>query len=485
MGTQASRGQAFSGLGEPLLAAQCQRRCAVADPSRSFGGTSSCHAPYSGSQPSAPASFKANKHRKTKDFISSEMSLDSRIRSASESSDVDPRLLGEADTTHAISAKVASLICQYVEEAGTAAKGPSEDALHEANFVRRRCCCPRRSTSGCLSVDTVFDLINDIADSLYFCKQVIVLCAIYIDRLLDQTQTKLTTGNWRSVVVVALLVASKVWEDVHPWNADFEECLQEVAGIRYYQGALYRLEAIFLEKLEWRVFVDGEIYAAYFFSLLEGRPQKQAHTTTRASRHYSDFAIQTIIEEDHAGSDSDIERGVLGGEETPRWSPRRRSLTPRKCAPGCSPLPWSRDQLVCRMRQRTLDSVSNDGEQSLDSSSLTLRAIHECWRLDAGNPHIGSLRHAPRALAPSRHIPQSEGLLWEHELAAKTTQLLGHRRSSDEDAALTLSGATGTQLASELRQYLKKRGEEAESSNVRKLSSLQEESLWSRNSSAV
>ena len=68
---------------------------------------------------------------------------------------------------------------------------------------------------------------------------------------------------------VSLNDAGEVWEDIHPWNADFEECLLEVAGfwplyscqsktvkqqaspgIRYKCGALYRLESMFLEKLQ-------------------------------------------------------------------------------------------------------------------------------------------------------------------------------------------------------------------------------------------
>ena len=27
--------------------------------------------------------------------------------------------------------------------------------------------------------------------------------------------------------------AGEVWEDIHPWNADFEDCLLEVAGFRH------------------------------------------------------------------------------------------------------------------------------------------------------------------------------------------------------------------------------------------------------------
>lgn len=488
MGAHAS-GNAFAELSEPLLHAHCHRVASVSSAGNAGGGVLDSSDPRisdgAGSQPSAPASFKACKHRKTKDFIGSEII---RHRSLSEiNADVDPRLVNEADTTHAISAKVATLIFQYVTEGSlreeSSRQNESNSEFDEAHYIRKHrcCCCPRRARRPSLSVENIFGLINDIADSLYFCKQVVVLCAIYLERLIQRTSICLTEKNWRCLVVVALLVASKVWEDVHPWNADFEECLQEVAGIEYKQGALFRLESIFLEKLGWKVFVDGECYAAYFFSLLEERRDEcLSRRLTHRGRHYSDFAIETIIEEDpHAGSDSDME-GVLFAPEDGERRCNGASLIAIKPADSASsslqtpsPLPWSRDDLVVMLRQQTLDTLP-DGNQCPDSNRLTLRAIRDCWRLEAGNPHIGALRHAPRALAPSRHIPQSDELLWANELAAKTTSLLGHRKDSNQGAAHTLSGATGSQLASELRRYLDAKRPDGKDRDVHKPSILEE-----------
>jgi hypothetical protein len=464
-----------------------------------------------GSQSSVPASFKALRPRKTKDFIGS---VKSQRANWDVHPSVDPGLLDDADTTNAISAKVASLIFQYIEEGNAFHKvplDPEEDEFHEANFLFKRfCCCPRRSSSGVLSVDTIFHLLNDIASALFFCKQVVVLCAVYVERLLDQTSTKLTSRNWRSIVVVSLLIASKVWEDIHPWNADFEDCLYDVLGIRYRHGALYRLESIFLEKLRWRVFVDGEVYAAYFFSLLEGQPDSrlvlglshlrtrpvhcQSHHKTPRSRGDS-CSVHTIDEDEiYAYSPSnDLESCVVllaaQCEHSELVDRRSDSISPRIRSPkrSFSPEPWSRDALVSSLRLDALTSGSLRNGDMLGCCShesargeVVLRAVHECWRLEASNPFIGALRHAPRALAPSRHIPQSEELLWAHELALKTAKMLGPRRApsedSDSDSAHSLSGATGSQLASELRRYLeaKKCDETMPMESVKNLSSINE-----------
>lgn len=416
---------------------------------------------------SAPPSFKATKARKTKDFIGSERKQRETGCLRESPSDIDPRLLDDSDA-QPITAKVASLIFHYIEEGNQAMtmtqQSPLDDEFHEAHFLHRRCCgcCPRRSSVQTASVDAVFALISKVASSLYFCKQVVVLCAIYVERLLqDETTVMLTSSNWRSVVVVGLLIASKVWEDVHPWNADFEECLLEVAGLRYEHCALYRLESLFLDKLRWRVFVDGEVYAAYFFSLLEGaRPGGMPEGPRRPlleRRHTDTFRIDTIIEDEMYVSvnEGDLESCVMPGDGSQHDRESNASSTP-PCSPTLTQCPWSREELAKSWRR----SVLEDGE-SLKSAGAKLRAIHDAWKLDRNNPHIGALRHAPRALAPSARIPQSAYLLWTHELASRTTDMLGPqtprnkelKRSNEAAAAATLSGATGAVLASELRRY--------------------------------
>lgn len=254
---------------------------------------------------------------------------------------------------------------------------------------------------------------------------------MYIERLLEQTAVMLTFANWRSVVVVALLVASKVWEDVHPWNADFADCLQEVAGIRYRPRALYDLESLFLDKLEWRVFVDGELYASYFFALLEDRklPRKVRsglRTRFRKRMHTEPLTRFAPIIEDMPYLNSDF--GDLEAATASRHSHRPRHTV--------QSMPWA--------ERGKLD----------DAQDLTMRTLKEVWRLDAKNPLLGAFRHAPRALAPSRFIQQSAELLLAHELATRTSEVMGPPKSGRLGSAATLSGATGEDLASEIRSFL-------------------------------
>jgi len=438
---------------------------------------------------SCPSSFKARRMRKTKDFIGGQLSEPRRHDFVCSPGGDNQALLEEPDA-NVVCSKVASMIFQHVQEgeASGGARGPDEDAFHDDNFLQRRWCYRcwplrlvlGRSRGDRWSQEAVLTFIDNIATSLYFCKQVIVLCAVYTERLLQEAPAKLTRNNWRSVVVATLLVASKVWEDVHPWNADFEDCLREVAGMIYRRGALYRLESLVLDRLRWCVFVDAEVYAAYYFALVSdkrrppqldgiGHPRVVGRRKRARSWGADDFPIDTIVEE-HLSSDEDSGDGRKGGHHggggsSPFSSPHspsnrkkgsarslssaRSSATGRTCAE--KEVPWSREELSSWWRRYDLEHVGDGG---------VCRATRDLWKLDARNPNIGALRHAPVARAPSSRLPQSRDLLWANKLASRGSGVfLSHclttrRRHGGTATTVTISGATGSQLATELRRYL-------------------------------
>lgn len=413
----------------------------------------------------------------------------------------DSEFMEDEDSAH-ILAKVATVIYSHYEdgESRFPAGGPSDDEFHEAHFVRRRrscwCCCwPQRVQKQHTSRDMVVKLIADLVHSLFFCKQVVVLSLVYIERFLERTRAGVTPGNWRSLVIAAILVASKVGEDVHPWNADFEECLGDIADIWYQPGALYRLESLFLERLNWRVFVRGETYAAYYFALLEDKELPSdpplAEAGARLTRSQSEpdcFATIEEVDEDanevafwtsgggnssprhlrldncstvgsHAGGAGGLDAlfsGEAGNLRSSCNSVGSAGGSQRRGIPAewLSGLPPGGADGSVHGTPRSTHSGANDRLPGKDEV-LTARRIHDVWVLDKANPHIGVLRHAPRALAPSKMIAQSNEKLWAHELVLRTSEKMMPRR---DQATVTLSGATGTQLASELRKYLDKGG---------------------------
>jgi hypothetical protein len=78
----------------------------------------------------------------------------------------------------------------------------------------------------------------------------------------------LSTANWKAVVITALLLASKIWDDFSMVNSDF-------ATICYHYGCnvdvqrINELEKSFLVALDYRVFVKGPEYSQVYFRLQE------------------------------------------------------------------------------------------------------------------------------------------------------------------------------------------------------------------------
>lgn len=415
--------------------------------------------------------FKASKKRKNKEFIGSVKMHHTPSWTAEPPEGYDERMEDDANTQLIIK-RIAALVQGHIEEGCAAGMSPApeDDDFHDSHFVRRRrrwscsewgLCCPRRANAAAIkkqqetTAAEVLELLRSLVEAMYFCKQVVVMCAIYIERLLQRSSSLLTHGNWRSILSVSLLTASKVWEDVHPWNADFEEGVGDVTSFRYLPGALYKLEALFLEKLGWRVFVDGAEYASYYFALLdEVLPDGADHTLLVAAAPRRKARARSLLLYNEYVPTIEEENGEEGCESAPaRGLSNFSNLRQNEASSSASSLVSlgkSDKDIVEHWKQQVLDSG--------DAYVLTSSALRECWRLQTHNPYIGHFRHAPPALGPSRHIRSSHDVDWEQNLAERTADVLGpplgppaiqHWANSR-----TLSGATGSQLATEIRRHI-------------------------------
>ena len=44
---------------------------------------------------------------------------------------------------------------------------------------------------------------------------------VYVERLMEAQRMRLLACNWRPILLSAMLLASKVWQDLSSWNVEF------------------------------------------------------------------------------------------------------------------------------------------------------------------------------------------------------------------------------------------------------------------------
>jgi len=108
--------------------------------------------------------------------------------------------------------------------------------------------------------NTIFEFCANIMILTKMEKEVIIICLIYLERFIFNTGLLLTSRNWRRLIFITMVIASKIWDDDSFENNHFAQVFQHLK-----LQEINEMERIFCEMIGYKIYVKVSEYFKYFF----------------------------------------------------------------------------------------------------------------------------------------------------------------------------------------------------------------------------
>uniref|UniRef100_A0A8C0M699 Cyclin-Y-like protein 2 n=1 Tax=Canis lupus familiaris TaxID=9615 RepID=A0A8C0M699_CANLF len=144
---------------------------------------------------------------------------------------------------------------------------------------------------------------------------------VYLERLLTYAEIDICPANWKRIVLGAILLASKVWDDQAVWNVDYCQILKDITV-----EDMNELERQFLELLQFNINVPSSVYAKYYFdlrSLAEANNLSFPLEPLSRERAHKLEAISRLCEDKYKDLRRPMRKRSASADNLtlPRWSP--------------------------------------------------------------------------------------------------------------------------------------------------------------------
>lgn len=111
-------------------------------------------------------------------------------------------------------------------------------------------------------VEVIRDYVLDIIISCKMEKEILMASLVYLERVLIRNDYPLTMQNWRRLVIISLIIASKIWDDESFENHNFAKVFST-----YETEDINEMERMFLERIDYDLEIPTVDYTKYYFVL--------------------------------------------------------------------------------------------------------------------------------------------------------------------------------------------------------------------------
>lgn len=141
-----------------------------------------------------------------------------------------------------------------------------------------------------------------------FSPGVLVVAMIYIERLRRRVGAELLASTWQPTLLIATIVAQKVWEDKRYMNVDFTPLCR---ALTLHQ--LNEIEVQFLQLLDYNVCVSAAVYTEWYFKLCDLCQRNSVRLTPLDSAEAAHLEITSDMHSTRLRSDYMTRSGTVLG----------------------------------------------------------------------------------------------------------------------------------------------------------------------------
>ncbi|CAF0817991.1 unnamed protein product [Rotaria sp. Silwood1] len=117
---------------------------------------------------------------------------------------------------------------------------------------------------------TIYRFMRMLFTAAQLTAECAIVTLVYLERVLSYGELDLCPSNWKRLVLGAVMLASKVWDDQAVWNVDFCQILKDINV-----NEMNELEREYVQLLQFNVNVASSIYAKYYFDLRQLAKENQ------------------------------------------------------------------------------------------------------------------------------------------------------------------------------------------------------------------